>query len=291
MIKEFFDHTNVIFMMKNLNIAILSLSALVLSIPAFAQQPEPWQLNLQPAASPNAQIIHDFHDMLLYIIFAISAFVLALLVWVVLRYNHHVNKEPAKFTHNVLIEVIWTVIPIVILIVIAVPSFKLLYYNDKTPNPEMTLEVTGYQWYWGYRYPDHGDFSFMSYMIPDKDIDEAAGQKRLLSTDTQVVLPIETDIEIGITAADVIHSWAVPALGVKMDAVPGRRNATWVRITKPGTYYGQCSELCGKDHAFMPIEIKAVTKEEFNAWVESAKAEYSFNSNTYNQNIRLAEAF
>lgn len=291
MIKEFFDHTNVIFMMKNLNIAILSLSALVLSIPAFAQQPEPWQLNLQPAASPNAQIIHDFHDMLLYIIFAISAFVLALLVWVVLRYNRHVNKEPAKFTHNVLIEVIWTVIPIVILIVIAVPSFKLLYYNDKTPNPEMTLEVTGYQWYWGYRYPDHGDFSFMSYMIPDKDIDEAAGQKRLLSTDTQVVLPIETDIEIGITAADVIHSWAVPALGVKMDAVPGRRNATWVRITKPGTYYGQCSELCGKDHAFMPIEIKAVTKEEFNAWVESAKAEYSFNSNTYNQNIRLAEAF
>jgi cytochrome c oxidase subunit 2 len=163
-----------------------------------------------------------------------------------------------------MIEVIWTLVPILILVVIAIPSFRVLYYNDKSHDPEMTLKIVGYQWYWNYEYPDYGDIAFDSYMIADEDITE--GQERLLSTDTQVVLPINTDIQILTSAGDVIHSWAIPAFGVKLDAIPGRWNETWVNINKPGTYYGQCSELCGKDHAYMPIEIKAVSKEEFKTW-------------------------
>lgn len=226
---------------------------------------EPWQLGLQEAASPSAQHLHDFHNMLLYIITGIVIFVLVLLLYVMIRYNKRANPTPSQFSHNVLVEVIWTVIPVVILIVIAIPSFKLLYFLDRTEKPEMTLKVTGFQWYWGYEYQDQGGINFQSYMVPTKDLKE--GQLRLLSTDNPVVLPIDTNIQILSTASDVIHAWTVPALGVKIDAVPGRLNETWVNISKPGTYFGQCSEICGKDHAFMPIEIKAVTKEEFNAWV------------------------
>jgi cytochrome c oxidase subunit II len=156
-----------------------------------------------------------------------------------------------------------------------IPSFKLLYYSDRVENPEMTLKVTGYQWYWGYEYPDHGGINFLSYMVPDADIKTEEGQKRLLSTDNVVVLPVDTTIQILVTAGDVLHAFALPALGVKIDAVPGRMNETWVRITKPGVYYGQCSELCGKDHSYMPMEIRAVPKEEFEAWVEKAKEEFS----------------
>lgn len=235
----------------------------------------PWQLGLQAPASPSAEHIHDFHNMLLWIIFAVAIFVLLLLIWVVLRYNSKVNPEPAQFSHNVMIEVLWTVIPIIILIVIAIPSFKVLYYNDHIENPDMTLKITGRQWYWDYEYPDHSGISFSSYMIADADIDASKDQKRLLSTDNVVVLPVETNIQLLITAGDVLHSWAVPSLGIKLDAVPGRLNETWVRIEKPGTYYGQCSELCGKDHAFMPIEIRAVTKEEFEQWLVTAKEEFA----------------
>ena len=257
---------------------VLSLFALgFLTIgPSYAGQPTPWQLGMQPAASPSAEHLHDFHNLLLYIITAIALFVLVLLTYVVLRYNKHVNPEPKQFSHNVLIEVIWTVIPVVILIVIAIPSLNLLYFLDRSDKPEMTLKVTGYQWYWGYEYPDHGGINFLSYMIADEDIDESKGEQRLLSTDTKVVLPIDTNIAIQITAGDVLHAWAVPALGVKMDAIPGRLNETWVRITKPGIYYGQCSELCGKDHSYMPIEVHAVPKDEFEAWVEKAKKEFTW---------------
>ncbi|MCF8495801.1 MAG: cytochrome c oxidase subunit II [Alphaproteobacteria bacterium] len=236
---------------------------------------EPWHMGFQPPASPVAEHMQDFHGMLLYIITGIALFVLLLLVFVALRFNDRVNKTPAQFSHNVLIEVLWTVIPVVILIVIAVPSYRLLYYTDRAQNPEMTLKVTGYQWYWGYEYPDQNGTNFLSYMVPDKDIDKAAGQLRLLSTDTPVVLPVDTTIRILVTASDVLHAWAVPAFGIKIDAVPGRLNETWVRITKPGTYYGQCSELCGKDHAFMPIEIRAVTKEEFQNWVAKSAEEHA----------------
>ncbi|MAE50373.1 MAG: cytochrome c oxidase subunit II [Micavibrio sp.] len=226
-----------------------------------------WDYLMQDAASPSAERIHEFHNMLVYIITGITLFVLLLLIIVVLRFNKRANPTPSKTSHNVLLEVLWTALPVVILIIIAIPSFKLLYYVDRTENPEMTLKVTGYQWYWGYEYPEHGDINFMSYMVQDEDIDTEKGQLRLLSTDNPVVLPVNKNIQIDITAADVLHSWAVPALGVKKDAVPGRLNSTWFRITEPGTYYGQCSELCGKDHAYMPIEIKAVSQEEFEEWV------------------------
>lgn len=231
---------------------------------AFAAAPEPWQLNFQPSASPLADRLHDFHDMLLWIIIAIALFVLLLLVWVVIRYNAKANPEPQQFSHNVLIEVLWTAIPVVILIVIAIPSFQLLYYNDRVENPDMTLKIIGRQWYWDYEYPDHGDIAFSSYMIAEDELEP--GQKRLLSTDTKVVLPVDTNIQLLISAGDVLHSWTIPAFGVKMDAVPGRWNEAWVNISKTGTYYGQCSELCGKDHAYMPIEVEAVSKEDFKAW-------------------------
>jgi len=264
-------------MIKFLNLVLLNLSTLAFVASAHATgYPKPTQLGLQEPASTQMERIFSFHnDLLLIIITGIVLFVLALLVIVIFRYNAKANKDPSKVTHNVPLEVFWTVVPVIILIIIAVPSFKLLFYNDRTFEPEMTLKVTGYQWYWGYEYPDYDNISFLSYMIPDEDINESEGQKRLLSTDNVVVLPIETDIQIIVTAADVLHSFAVPALGIKKDAVPGRLNETWVRIEKPGTYYGQCSELCGKDHAFMPIEIRAVTKEEFEQWVEQAKDEFA----------------
>ena len=254
------------------------LSFYLMSSDAFAQgvgKAVPWQIGMQDAASSSAEYLHSFHEMMIYIIAAISLFVFVLLVYVVLRYNKHVNPTPSKFSHNVLIEVLWTLVPVVILIVIALPSMRMLYFLERTENPDMTLKVTGYQWYWGYEYPDHEDINFLSYMIPDEEIDKEKGQERLLSTDNVVVLPTGQNIQILMTAADVLHSWAVPALGIKIDAVPGRINETWVHINKPGVYYGQCSELCGKDHSYMPIEIRAVPPEEFDLWVRRAKQEFS----------------
>ena len=236
----------------------------------------PTQLGLREAASPQMERIISFHDdLLMWIITVIVIFVTALLVWVALRYNAKANPTPSKTTHHVGLEILWTAIPVIILIVIAVPSFKMLYYLDRVEEPDMTLKVTGYQWYWGYDYQDSEGVSFLSYLIPEDEIDESKGQKRLLSTDNPVVLPIDTNIQILITAADVLHAFTVPAFGIKKDAVPGRLNETWVRIDKPGTYFGQCSEICGKDHAYMPIEIKAVTKEEFKKWLVEAKDKFA----------------
>ena len=232
---------------------------------AFAEQPRDWQLGMQPAASPVADQLHDFHTLLMVIITAICIFVLGLLAFVMWRFSARRNPTPSKTSHNTLIEIVWTIVPVVILLVIAVPSFRLLYYMDRTPDPEMTLIVYGYQWYWGYEYPDQQVPEYSSYMIPDDEI--GPGQVRLLSVDNPVVLPVDTDVQILVTAGDVLHSWAVPAFGVKMDAVPGRMNETWVRIDEEGTYYGQCSEICGTGHAFMPIEIQAVSREAFDDWV------------------------
>lgn len=275
-----------------LSLVLFMAAGYFLISPAFAgnaaEHAALWQKGLHEPASPVMERLVGFHNMLMVTITAITLFVTALLVYVVLRFNAKANPKPSVTTHNTMLEVVWTLVPVLILIAIAVKSLPLLYYMDRAKEPEMTLKVTGYQWYWGYEYPDHDSINFFSYMIPDEEIDPEKGELRLLSTDTKVVLPIDTDIQILITAADVIHSWAVPAFGVKRDAVPGRMNETWVRITKPGTYYGQCSELCGKDHAFMPIEIKAVTKEEFARWVESAKEEYA--SISPNDNTMLAMA-
>ncbi|MGZ9109204.1 MAG: cytochrome c oxidase subunit II [Micavibrio sp.] len=226
-----------------------------------------WQLGFQSAATPVAERLHDFHNFLLVIITAITAFVMVLLLYVMVRFRAKANPVPSMTTHNVPLEIVWTVIPVLILILIAVPSFKLLYYMDRTDDPEMTLKVTGYQWYWGFEYPDHGDISITSNMIKEEDLDLEKGQIRLLSTDNPVILPVDTNIQVIVTAADVLHSFAVPAFGIKVDAVPGRINESWVRIEKPGVYYGQCSELCGQGHAFMPVEVIAVSKDDFAAWV------------------------
>lgn len=247
--------------------------------PAFAAGPEMWEMTLQPAATPTMERITEFHSLLLYIITAISLFVFALMLFICIRFWAPFHSKPSQTTHNTLLEVVWTVIPVVILIIIAVPSFKLLYYADRTEAPDLTIKVTGYQWYWNYTFPgaEGEEFAYDSRLVDEKDIDPAKGQKRLLSVDNPLVLPVGENIRILVTAGpdDVIHSFAVPAFGIKLDAVPGRINETWARIEKPGTYYGQCSELCGKGHAYMPIEIRAVSREEFEAWQASARQEFA----------------
>ncbi|MDP6786883.1 MAG: cytochrome c oxidase subunit II [Rhodospirillales bacterium] len=242
---------------------------------AGAAQPQPWQMGFQPAASPVMREINDFHNLLLVISVLICAVVLGLLVYVMARFNEKANPTPSKTTHNTFVEVLWTALPVLILVIIAVPSFKLLYFMDRTHNPEMTIKATGHQWYWSYDYPDHGNFTFDALMVPDDELKE--GQPRLLETDKRVVLPVDTDIRILLTSDDVIHNWAVPALGVKYDTVPGRINETWVRIEREGTFYGQCSELCGINHAYMPITVEAVSKAAFAEWVEKAKREFAGN--------------
>src|SRR5690606_27045293 len=179
------------------------------------------------------------------------------------------SPVPSRRTHNTALEIAWTAIPVLILVVIAIPSFKLLYFMDRAVAPEMTLKAVGHQWYSRYEYPDHGDFTFDAYMIADQDLQE--GQLRLFDVDNRVVLPVDTDVRVLTTATDVIHSWAVPALGIKLDAIPGKVNETWVRIERPGIYYGQCSELCGAYHGVMPVVIEAVSKEESDARVEPAR--------------------
>ncbi|MGB0671992.1 MAG: cytochrome c oxidase subunit II [Rhodospirillales bacterium] len=242
---------------------------------ALADQPKPWQMGFQEAATPTMERVTDFNMLLLWIITAITLFVLALMIYVVVKFNEKANPTPSKTTHNTLIEVIWTAVPILILVVIAVPSFKLLYFADSNPETEMTLKITGHQWYWSYEYPDNGGFAFDSYIVDAADLEP--GQPRLLTVDNKVVLPVNTKIKLLMTSEDVFHNWAVPAFGIKLDTVPGRLNETWIEITKPGNYYGQCSELCGVNHGFMPIHVEAVSKEDFAAWVESAKEEFANN--------------
>jgi cytochrome c oxidase subunit 2 len=239
--------------------------------PALAAWPEPWQLGFQPALSPVMEQIDSLHDLLMWIITLISFFVLALLGYACFRYRASRNTTPSRRTHNTVLEIAWTALPVLILVVIAIPSFKLLYYMDRTPDAEMTLKAIGRQWYWSYEYPDQGNLTFDAYMVADADLEP--GQLRLLTTDTAVVLPVETTIRLLTTASDVIHSWAMPSLGIKLDAIPGHINETWMRIEEPGMYYGQCSELCGDYHGFMPIMIRAVARDEFDAWAQQAQEE------------------
>ena len=241
--------------------------------PALAAAPEPWQFQFQPPATPVAERMEAFNDFISWIIVLIAGFVLVLLLYVCVRYGVRRSPTPSRRTHNTLLEVAWTTVPVLILVVIAIPSFKLLYYQDVVPEVDMTVKAVGHQWYWSYEYPDHGDFTFDAYMVADEDLQE--GQLRLLTTDNALVLPVETNIRLLVTATDVIHSWAMPSFGVKMDAVPGRINETWFRINEAGTYYGQCSELCGAYHAFMPIMIRAVAKDEFDAWTQQAQEQFA----------------
>ena len=236
---------------------------------AFASEPQPWQFGFQPAVTPVMERIADFHTLLLIIITLITVLVLGLLIYTIVKFSAKNNPVPSKTTHNTAIEVLWTVVPVIILVIIAVPSFKLLYFADIVPAADMTIKAVGHQWYWTYEYPDQGKFSFDSYIIPDDEL--KPGQKRLLDTDTSVVVPVNTIIRVQITADDVLHAWAVPAFGVKLDAVPGRLNETWFEVTKEGTYYGQCSELCGIKHGFMPIKVQVVSKPKFEAWAATQR--------------------
>jgi cytochrome c oxidase subunit 2 len=259
----------------NKSIRLVGLSPISLGLfsgTALASQPKPWQLGFQDAATNNMTQITTFNDFLLILMTAITLVVLGLMVFVMLRFNAKANPEPSKTTHNTLVEVVWTVVPILILVIIAIPSFRLLYYQRVLPEADMTIKATGYQWYWGYEYPDHGGFAFDSLMLND---DERGDQPRLLATDTAMVVPVNTTVRVVVTGADVLHSWAMPAFGVKMDAVPGRLNETWFRAEKTGTYYGQCSELCGIRHAFMPIRVEVVEPDAFASWVSEAQAEYA----------------
>jgi len=209
-----------------------------------------------------------FHSLLLTIITVITLFVLALLVIVMVKFNAKANPTPSKTTHHTLLEVAWTLIPVLILVAIAVPSFRLLFLELDVPKADVTIKATGKQWYWSYAYPDNGKFEFDSLMAADK-------QPRLLGVDNEMVVPVNKVIRVQTTGSDVIHSFAVPAFGVKIDAIPGRLNETWFKATKVGMYYGQCSELCGKDHAFMPIAVRVVNDQEFASWVETAKKKFA----------------
>jgi cytochrome c oxidase subunit II len=237
-----------------------------------ADYPRPWQINFQEPVTPVMESIYHLHNMLMYVMTAVVIFVVALLAYVCYRFSAKRNPVPNKFSHNVVVEVIWTIIPVIILIVIAIPSFRALYFAEKVQNAEMTVKVVGYQWYWHYQYPDHGNFEYDSYMIGDKDLKE--NQIRFLEVDNRIVIPVNTNVRFLITAGDVIHSFAMPAFGVKTDAVPGRVNETWVNVKKPGVYYGQCSELCGVNHAFMPIAIEVVAKDEFEEWIKKSQEKF-----------------
>ncbi len=259
------------------------LTSLLIANQIFAKgQPTEWQLGFQEAGSPLMQQLIDFHDFVFWIITAITVFVFLLLAYVCVRFSAKNNKKPSTTTHNATLEIAWTLIPVLLLVVIAIPSFRLLYNQNDFTNIDMTIKATGYTWWWGYEYPDHDGITFDSVIVEDDELEE--GQPRLLTTDYQLVVPVNKNIKMQITSdpSGVIHSWAVPSLGVKMDAIPGRLNETYFNIKEPGMYYGQCSELCGVGHGFMPISIKAVTEEEFASWVEIAKEEFaSDNNNNY----------
>jgi cytochrome c oxidase subunit 2 len=253
-------------------LAVFALYALLPGT-AEAQYPQPWQLGMQAPASEIKDRIHDFHNLLLVIITAITLFVLVLLVYVMVRFRASAHPTPTRTTHNTMVEILWTVIPIVILVVIAIPSFKLLYFEDRTPNAEMTLKVTGHQWYWSYEYPDADGLQFDSYLIQEADL--KPGQLRLLEVDNRVVLPIDTNVRILVNGTDVMHSWMVSSLGVQVYAVPGRVNEMWVRIERPGVYYGQCNQICGTNHAYMPIAVEGVSKDDYKRWLVDAKKKFA----------------
>ena len=240
---------------------------------ASANQPKDWQLGFQNPASDGMKDIVNFHNnLLLPIIIAISVFVLFLMVYACIRFRASRNPNPSTTTHNVTVEILWTLIPCLILIVMAVPSFKILYKQDTIPKADVTVKAVGYQWYWGYEYPDE-NIIFESYMIEEEDLKE--NQPRLLAVDNEVVVPVNKVIKVLITANDVLHAWALPSFGVKRDAVPGRINETWFKAEKIGTYYGQCSELCGIKHAFMPITVRVVSEEDYQDWLTGAKIEFA----------------
>ena len=236
-------------------------------------QPTPWQIGMQAPVTPVGQDIFGFNTFLFWITTAIAVFVLVLLAIIIVRFNARANPVPSRTTHNTFLEVTWTIVPVLILLLIAVPSFRLLFVQLDVPKPDVTIKATGKQWLWSYRYPDNGDFEFDSTVVQDKDL--KPGQPRLLTVDNEMVVPVNKVVHVLVTGADVIHSFAVPSFGVRIDAVPGRMNDTWFKATREGMYYGQCSELCGVDHSFMPIAVRVVSEQEFTAWAAQAKQKFA----------------
>jgi cytochrome c oxidase subunit 2 len=254
-------------------IAILAITAV-----AGAAEPKPWEIGFQPPATPVKERLSAFHDdLLMPIITLITVFVLGLLVYAMWRFNHRRNPVPSRTSHNTVIEMLWTVVPVLILVIIAIPSFKLMYYMDRVPNPEMTIKVTGHQWYWSYEYPDQGGLTFDSNIIPEDQL--KPGQKRLLDVDNPLVVPEGTIIRVLVTGTDVIHSWFVPSFGVQEYAIVGRLNESWMKVEHAGTYYGQCNQICGINHAFMPIKVEAVSKDAFQRWLVDAKQKFARHDN------------
>ena len=258
---------------KRLSAALFSLVfpplAGLFSRGALAQTPRPWGMDMQAAASPLKQAIIDLHNLVLVIITIVTIFVAVLLVWVCVRYNEKRNPVPSQTSHHTGLEIAWTVIPVLILVVMAIPSFRLIYYLDRTPEPDMTVKVTGHQWYWQYTYPDNGDIDVESRYVRDEDL--KPGQLRLLEVDNRMIIPVGKKIRILSNSVDVIHSFFVPSLGVQRYAIPGRTIEMWLTADKPGVFYGECNQICGADHSKMPIAVQAVSEADFKKWVAQNK--------------------
>ena len=269
-------------MTRRAALALTSILGAMAPVAAFAAQPTPWQWRFQEPATDIMREIAWFERYTLWFIVPITLFVLGLLIYVIIRYNAKANPVPSRTSHNTMIEVVWTVAPVVILLFLAVPSFQLLERQFTPPSEaQVTIKATGFQWYWGYEYQfDEGEPLSFDSLLVDSDEDRAsvgkedlAAYPRLLAVDNDIVVPVDTTVRLLVTAGDVIHNWAMPAFGIKMDAIPGRLNETFFHATKEGLYYGQCSELCGKDHAYMPIGVRVVSQADYDAWIETAAAD------------------
>jgi len=274
--------------MKYLSLIFIVLLSFLSSAGSIETLPKDWQLGFSEPATELMSDVIAFHSYILMpIITGISLLVLALLLYIVYRYNSNRNQTASMTTHNTLIEVLWTVIPVILLIIIAIPSFRILYTAETVPKADLTIKAIGNQWYWSYEYPDYDDFSFDANMLQDDELSDPS--LRLLETDTQIVVPVNKVVKLLITSNDVLHAWTIPAFAVKKDAVPGRLNETWFKAEKTGTYYGQCSELCGPKHAFMPINVKVVSQDEFDNWLSFAKEEYASSKTDFNQTFQVAK--
>src|SRR5271155_2021356 len=254
-------------------LALVLIGSTACSLYALAAGPWPWEIGMQPPATPVKDRLTEFHDELLVIIFLITLFVMGLLLYVIVRFRHERNPVPTRTSHNTVIEMLWTIIPVLILVMIAIPSFKLMYYMDRVPNPDMTIKVTGHQWYWSYEYPDQKGLAFDSNIIQQAAL--KPGQKRLLDVDNPLVVPVDANIQVLITSTDVIHSWFIPSFGVQEYAMIGRINHSWFNVERPGVYYGECNQICGVNHAFMPIKIVALPKDAFQRWLGEAQKKFA----------------
>jgi cytochrome c oxidase subunit 2 len=272
--------TTTMFVIRRLTAVAVTIGALLMGA-GFAWsgdgRPSDWQMTFQQSATPVMEEIVKFHNYLLYTVIAITGFVLVLLLIVIVRFNARANPIPSRTTHNTWLEIAWTVIPVVILVAIAIPSFKLLFLQLIMPTADMTVKAVGNQWNWTYSYPDHGKFEFTSVILKDNEL--KGDQPRLLAVDKDLVVPVNKVVRVQVTGTDVIHAFAVPSFGIKIDAIPGRLNETWFKATREGTYYGQCSELCGLNHAYMPIAVRVVSEQAFNAWVEEQKQKQARDDN------------